>query len=75
MTPNIRLPQFPNTPDNFVVFYADYLQCVPDEIRGLGCERPFLLVSSSLENNTDRIKELEMMLGNQVIGKKVGEPV
>jgi hypothetical protein len=73
MALNIRVPQFSDTPDNLAAFYSDYLQSVPEEIRRLGCKRVFLLVSSSLNNTTDRIQKLEMILGNRVVAKKVGE--
>ncbi|KAF8520974.1 Fe-containing alcohol dehydrogenase [Gautieria morchelliformis] len=68
----VRVPQFSDTPHNFVTLNADYLRAVPDEIDRLGCGRAVLLVSASLERATDRIRKLEAALGNRLVAKKVG---
>lgn len=66
-------PQFEDTPNNIAVFNADYLETVPAQIHRLHCSRVFLLTSSTLNSTTNCIDKLEMILGNGVVAKKVGE--
>ncbi|KAF8529556.1 hypothetical protein BU17DRAFT_36523 [Hysterangium stoloniferum] len=72
MTSESRVQQFANTPGHFVKFKADYLKAIPDEVDAAGCQRVFLVVSTSLDSKTDVIQRLETALGKRLVGKRVG---
>lgn len=69
---DVRLQQFPDTPNHFVRVYANYLKAVPEELGTAGCTKAFLLASKSLDSNTDLIKSIETVLGHKIVGKKTG---
>lgn len=70
----VKLQQFPDTPNHFVRLFSNYLNAIPEELAVAGCTRIFLLASKSLDTNTDLIKSVEAVLGSKIVGKKTGYP-
>ena len=68
------IPQMP-TPDSaeyLVTINSSYLTDVPALIKQWSCSRVILVVSRSLDTNTDKIRNLESVLSPRYVGKKVG---
>ncbi|MEQ1889799.1 MAG: iron-containing alcohol dehydrogenase, partial [Alphaproteobacteria bacterium] len=51
-----------------VLFGKPAAQAVVDEVRRLGATRVFLMVSGTLNRQTDEIEKLQKALGNQCVG-------
>jgi alcohol dehydrogenase class IV len=62
----------PERQDQLVTFNATYLADIPAAIKQWRCSRTILVVSRSLDQNTDKIRRLEEILGETVVGKQVG---
>jgi len=70
----LTIPQMPlpDRRDKFVTFNSTYLTDIPAALKEWNCSRATLVVSRSLDQNTDKVRKLETALGSNVIGKKVG---
>lgn len=62
----------PNRKNKDAIFNASYLEDIPNALREWNSRRTFLVVSKALDTNTDRVMKLEAVLGEKVVGKKVG---
>jgi hypothetical protein len=67
-------PQLPlhDYANYLVTFNSTYLTDVPALINGWSCSRVLLVVSKSLDTNTDKVSNLQHALGPKYVGKKVG---
>lgn len=66
-----QLP-IPSHKDKLVTLNSTYLDDIRAAIEEWKCERVVLIVSRSLDQNTDKIHKLETALGSKFSGKKVG---
>lgn len=67
--PQLPLPSFK---DKLVTFNSTYLEDIQAAIEEWNCSRVLLVVSRSLDHNTDKVRDLENTLGSKFSGKKVG---
>lgn len=67
-------PQLPlhDYANYLVTFNSTYLTDVPALINGWSCARVLLVVSKSVDTNTDKVSNLQHALGPKYVGKKVG---
>jgi alcohol dehydrogenase class IV len=67
--PQLPLPGYAN---HLVTFNSTYLTDVCNLINEWSCSRVILVVSKSLDANTDKVHNLESALGEKFVGKKAG---
>jgi alcohol dehydrogenase class IV len=68
------IPQMPSglTSSFPAIKNAKYLTDVPEWLQKWECTRALLVVSRSLDKNTDKVSRLESVLGSKITGKKSG---
>jgi hypothetical protein len=69
-----RIQQMPveSRKDFDAIFNGNYLEDIPDQLTTWHSRRVVLVVSKSLNENTDKVKRLEEKLGGLIVDKKAG---
>ena len=71
MLETVTKNQRPQRPE-LVVFGSNYSEILPKQLERLKVQRIFAVVSASLAKNTNELESLRKLLGNQLVGTKLG---
>jgi hypothetical protein len=68
-----RIPQISEREEGYeAIFNANYLDDIPAQLRAWNCKRVLLVHSKALDENTDKIDKLKIILGDVIVDRKAG---